>query len=127
MKREKADATRRVLVTGASRGIGRAVALRLARDGHDVAVNYLRSKDAAEEVVAEVQALGRSAAALPFDVADREACADALAFHGLGRRRTKHVCSAKIRVLHERDVTLPSRRTVPARLDSASGRRVEPR
>lgn len=79
MAPESADASRRVLVTGASRGIGRAVALRLARDGYDVAVNYLRSKAAAEQLVSEVQALGRSAVPLGFDVADREACAGALA------------------------------------------------
>jgi 3-oxoacyl-[acyl-carrier protein] reductase len=79
MARDGSDAPRRVLVTGASRGIGRAVAAALARDGFDVAVTYRASKAAAEALVAEICGLGRSAVALGFDVADREACADAIA------------------------------------------------
>ncbi len=72
------DAPRRVLVTGASRGIGRAIAIALARDGFDLALNYLRSKAKAETAAAEIQALGRRATALCFDVADREACEQAI-------------------------------------------------
>jgi 3-oxoacyl-[acyl-carrier protein] reductase len=79
MVRRPETGTRRVLVTGASRGIGRAVALQLARDGFDIAVSYLRSKAAAEELVGEIRELGRNAVALCFDVADREACANAIA------------------------------------------------
>ena len=51
------------LVTGASRGIGRAIALGLAADGADVAVNYRREDSEAEKVVAEIKNLGRKAAA----------------------------------------------------------------
>jgi len=63
------------LVTGASRGIGRAVALELARAGAEVAVNYAASEGPAQEVVREIEALGRRALAVKFDVADHEAVA----------------------------------------------------
>jgi 3-oxoacyl-[acyl-carrier protein] reductase len=69
---------RRVLVTGASRGIGRAIALALARGGFDVALNYRSREKEAEAVSAELSALGRAAWLLPFDVADRAASAAAL-------------------------------------------------
>jgi NAD(P)-dependent dehydrogenase (short-subunit alcohol dehydrogenase family) len=50
--------TKVALVTGASRGIGRATALLLARQGYAVGVNYLRDENAARQVVAEIEAQG---------------------------------------------------------------------
>jgi 3-oxoacyl-[acyl-carrier protein] reductase len=68
-----------VLVTGASRGIGRAIALRLARDGFDIVVHCRSRREEAEAVAAEIRALGPSARVMCFDVADRDACAAAIA------------------------------------------------
>ena len=62
------------LVTGAGRGIGRQIALTLAEYGADVIVNYNGSKEKAEEVVREIEAMGRKAAAVQCTVADFEAC-----------------------------------------------------
>ena len=63
-----------MLVTGSSRGIGRAIALRVATDGYDVVV-HCRSRVAdAEQVADAVRRAGRNARVLTFDVADREAC-----------------------------------------------------
>jgi 3-oxoacyl-[acyl-carrier protein] reductase len=64
------------LVTGASRGIGRAVALALAAEGAEVVVNYASSPEAAEAVVAEIQAKGGSAYALKADVSDEASVDD---------------------------------------------------
>jgi glucose 1-dehydrogenase len=61
------------LVTGASAGIGRATALALAREGADVALNYLSLADAAEELAGQIRALGRRALLLPVDVSDQAA------------------------------------------------------
>ena len=59
------------LVTGASRGIGAAIALRLARDGFDIVLNYKSNRAAADLVAAEIERVGRAAWHLPFDVCDR--------------------------------------------------------
>ncbi len=64
--------TRRVaLVTGGARSIGRAIAVGLAREGADVAINYVNHPEAAQEVVREIEALGRRARAVKADVAKR--------------------------------------------------------
>lgn len=65
---------KRVLVTGASRGIGKAIALRLAQSGHDIALHYRSRQDAAEQTAAEIAASGVQVSLLSFDVADRAAC-----------------------------------------------------
>lgn len=67
------------LVTGASRGIGRAIALELAAMGAHVAVNYQSSEDAARAAVAMIEEAGGSAEALRFDVGDPEAVARGIA------------------------------------------------
>jgi enoyl-[acyl-carrier protein] reductase III len=60
------------LVTGGTKGIGRAVALRLARAGADVAVNYFRSRDAADRMLAELKELGSDAIAIRSNVGKHE-------------------------------------------------------
>lgn len=69
-----------VIVTGASRGIGKACALEFGKSGADVIINYTRSKEKAEEVCEEISKLGGRA--LPFcaDVADRKAVDEMIAF-----------------------------------------------
>jgi 3-oxoacyl-[acyl-carrier protein] reductase len=70
------DLTGRVaLVTGGGRGLGRAIALALARQGADVGVNYRSNADSAAEVVTEIRAMGRAAITIQGDTsAGREAC-----------------------------------------------------
>jgi enoyl-[acyl-carrier protein] reductase III len=58
------------LITGSSRGIGRAIAMELAARGADIVVNYLRKRTAAEEAVAGIQAQGRRAMAVKANVGD---------------------------------------------------------
>lgn len=67
-----------VLVTGASRGIGRAIALRLARDGYGLVLHCRERVEEAEAVAEAVRVQGRSARVLRFDLADRSAAAAAL-------------------------------------------------
>ncbi|HEX4911255.1 MAG TPA: 3-ketoacyl-ACP reductase FabG2 [Permianibacter sp.] len=72
------NASRRILVTGSSRGIGRAIALQLARDGFHVLVHGRSDGDALRSVLADIAAAGGSASALPFDISDRNATRSAL-------------------------------------------------
>jgi NAD(P)-dependent dehydrogenase (short-subunit alcohol dehydrogenase family) len=76
----------RALVTGAGGRLGRALALRLAERGHDVAVHYNDSASGAEDTAAAVQAMGRRAATLQADLLDPAACAALVpdAAHALG-------------------------------------------
>ena len=78
-----ADLSGRVaLVTGGSRGVGRAACIKLAEAGADVAINYVSNSEAAEEVAAAVRALGRRAETYQADVGELEAC-EALASRAL--------------------------------------------
>lgn len=70
--------SRCVLVTGSSRGIGRAIALRLAQDGFDIVLHCRNRRDEAQTAAAEITALGRAVRILQFDVAEREAARAAL-------------------------------------------------
>jgi 3-oxoacyl-[acyl-carrier protein] reductase len=67
-----------ILVTGSSRGIGRAIALRLARAGYNLVLHCRSRREEADAVRGEIEALGRSARVLQFDISDRAACAAAL-------------------------------------------------
>jgi glucose 1-dehydrogenase len=67
------------IVTGASRGIGRATAIELARHGANVTVNYAVHRDEAEQVACEIEQLGRRALAFQGDVADRKRDAEMVA------------------------------------------------
>lgn len=58
------------IVTGSSRGIGRAIAIELARQGADVLINYNQNRDAAEEVQNEIQEIGRKAEIIQADISD---------------------------------------------------------
>jgi len=84
---ETSKAKRSALVTGASRGIGRAIAVQLASQGFDIAVNYRGNREAAEETLRAIRENGGDGWLAPFDIADREATRAALeqdmAAHGV--------------------------------------------
>ena len=66
------DENRVVFISGASRGIGAAIALDLAKTGYHIWLNYKSSHAAAEKIKTQIESLGRSCLLLPFDVADRK-------------------------------------------------------
>lgn len=77
-RRPRSDGPKRVLVTGASGGLGRAIALALARAGFPIVAHFGKNADAAEETVQACRDAGAPADTLGFDVADREAAREAL-------------------------------------------------
>ncbi|MFN3921119.1 MAG: 3-oxoacyl-[acyl-carrier-protein] reductase [Caldimicrobium sp.] len=69
---------KRALITGASRGIGRAIAFEFAKAGAEVIINYRSSKDSAEELAREIEKMGRSVYLAPFDVSNAKEVKEAL-------------------------------------------------
>lgn len=69
---------RRILVTGASRGIGAATAVELAKAGFEIAVHYHSNVDAANSTLEQIHDIGGTANVLQFDIADRQACEEVL-------------------------------------------------
>ncbi|KAF3999549.1 3-oxoacyl-ACP reductase FabG [Glaciimonas immobilis] len=67
-----------VLVTGSSRGIGKAIALRLARDGYDIILHCHQQRQAADAVAETIQSMGRQVRVVQFDISDRQLSADIL-------------------------------------------------
>jgi len=78
MNSNTTEPNKTVLITGASSGIGRAIAIEAATAGYHIVVHYGKNKPGAEETLAEVAALGSQGRLLSFDISDREACRNAL-------------------------------------------------
>lgn len=70
---------KKILVTGSSRGIGKEIALYLAKNGFDIDVHYAHNQAKAQEVADEIKSFGREAQILKFDIKNREECASVLA------------------------------------------------
>ena len=70
--------TKRVIVTGASRGIGKAIARSLASEGYEVGINFLKKKEAAEDLLREIVSKKQKAYLIPFDISNREETKKAL-------------------------------------------------
>lgn len=78
MNYKMTDNIKRILVTGSSRGLGKAIAIKLAEDGFDIAVHCRNGIDAAKDTQAKIIALGRQATLLQFDVCDQQAAKQAI-------------------------------------------------
>ncbi len=63
-----------ILVTGSSRGIGKAIALDLAKQGYDIVLHCRSQREQAEQVASDIESLGQQARILQFDIADRDLC-----------------------------------------------------
>ncbi|TCK01854.1 3-oxoacyl-[acyl-carrier protein] reductase [Volucribacter psittacicida] len=77
-QREKHKMTKTVLITGSNRGIGKAIALQLARSGFDIVVHCRQGTQQAQAVIEQIKALGQQARLLQFDVSDRQDTANKL-------------------------------------------------
>ena len=92
-------AGKNALVTGASLGIGRAVAIKLAQQGANVAINFRSHRDQAEEVRAEIEKLGRKAILVQADVSDQKSVEGIAMVHGKASEEVD-ICIRKCMVEH---------------------------